>query len=151
MSMLSRAALVVIVGTVLSQCSRAEDASQSYQVVDDAIPVALTDLPGRPEAGRDVFLDRERGHCLLCHRVAPLRDPFQGTIGPDLSMIGSVLSKDQLRLRVVDQAALNPETVMPSYFKVSGLHQVGTAFAGKPVLTAQEVEDVVAYLASLKE
>ncbi|MDP6951450.1 MAG: sulfur oxidation c-type cytochrome SoxX [Alphaproteobacteria bacterium] len=106
---------------------------------------------GDPANGRTVFLDRERGHCLLCHRVASLDEPFQGDIGPDLSAVGERLSPAQMRLRIVDPTRLNPDTAMPAYHRTHDLHQVAEAYLGKPVLTAQEVEDVVAYLATLRQ
>ena len=86
----------------------------------------------------------------MCHGLPDLPDRETGNIGPPLAGVGARLSAAQLRLRVVDNAALNPTTVMPSYHRTTGLQRVGAAYAGKPVLTAQEVEDVVAYLLSLK-
>jgi L-cysteine S-thiosulfotransferase len=119
-------------------------------VVGDGIPEALSDSPGDAAIGRTVFIDRDRGHCLLCHRVAGLDEPFQGDIGPDLSAVGERLSPAQLRLRVVDPTQLNPDTAMPAYHRTRDLRQVAAAYVGKPMLTAQEVEDVVAYLATLR-
>ncbi len=122
-----------------------------YDIVEDSIPNSLTGAAGDAAAGRAAFIDRDRGHCLLCHSVSSIEDPFHGTIGPDLSAIGSSLTAGQLRFRVVDQTRLSADTVMPAYYRVKGLRQVDPPFQGKPILTAQEVEDVVAYLASLKE
>lgn len=119
-------------------------------MTDDTIQQALTDQPGNANNGLAVFLDRERGHCLLCHQVASLDATFQGNIGPDLSHVGEQLSEAQLRLRLVDGTRLNPNTVMPAYFRIDELRQVGTDYRGKTVLTAQEVEDVIAYLQTLR-
>ena len=96
------------------------------------------------------MLDRRVGNCLICHRVPVPQEPFQGEIGPDLGGIGSRLSTGQIRLRVVDPQRLNPATLMPPYHRIEGLRRVAPAFIGKPALTAQDVEDVVAWLASLK-
>ena len=73
-----------------------------------------------------------------------------GDLGPPLSGVGARLSAGQLRLRIVDTQRLNPQTIMPSYYRIDGLNQVGAAWRGKPVLTAQEVEDTVAYLLTLR-
>jgi len=122
-----------------------------YEIVGDGIVEALTDRGGDALNGRAVFVDRGRGHCLLCHEVASIDEPFQGTIGPDLSAVGDRLSAAQLRLRLVDTTRLNADTVMPAYYRVHDLRQVSEPYVGKPVLGAQEVEDVVAYLSSLRD
>jgi L-cysteine S-thiosulfotransferase len=95
-------------------------------------------------------LDRTIGACLLCH-AGPFPNPhLQGTIGPNLDGVGERLSPGQLRLRLVDPARLNPDTVMPSYHRTEGFRRVASPFQGKPVLPAQQIEDVVAYLATLR-
>jgi sulfur-oxidizing protein SoxX len=110
----------------------------------------LTDVPGDAQRGREVFLDRDAGHCLLCHQVEQLDASFQGNLGPNLSDIGNRLNTAELRERIVDPTRMNPETVMPAYYRTSNLRQVGTAYLGKPILTAQQVEDVVTFLSTLK-
>jgi sulfur-oxidizing protein SoxX len=109
----------------------------------------LTDTPGDAARGRAVVLDRERGHCLLCHEIAQLDEGFQGNIGPPLSAVGARLSPAAIRSRLVDPTRLNPDTVMPAYYRVDGLRQVAEAHRGRPILSAQELEDVVAYVATL--
>jgi sulfur-oxidizing protein SoxX len=109
----------------------------------------LTDRPGDPERGRAVLLDRDRGHCLLCHAIEQIDEGFQGNIGPPLSAVGDRLGTGELRARIVDPTRLNPRTAMPAYFRSEGLRQVAAEYVGKPILTAQEVEDVVAFLATL--
>ncbi|MEM7218052.1 MAG: sulfur oxidation c-type cytochrome SoxX [Pseudomonadota bacterium] len=104
---------------------------------------------GDPEAGRAVFIDRERGHCLLCHQVQQLDAPFQGNIGPDLSNVGARLDARMLRDRVTDPTRFNPDTAMPAYHRSDGLNQVMTRYADQPVLDAQELDDLVAYLLTL--
>lgn len=110
----------------------------------------LTEIPGDAESGRTVFLDRDTGHCLLCHQVEQVDESFQGNLGPDLSDAGSRLSTAELRERIIDPTRLNPETVMPTYYRTSGLRQVGTAYVGRPILNAQQIEDVVAFISTLK-
>jgi len=115
-------------------------------VMGDSIPAPLTAAPADVERGRAVFLDRDRGHCLLCHAITALDEPFQGNIGPELTGAGARLSVGQLRLRVVDASHLNPNTIMPPYFRTEDLHDVQADYRNRPVLNAQEVEDVIAYL-----
>jgi len=145
-----RTLIMLIALTAISTTAHADELV-AYEIVEDAISAPLTDQAGDPAAGREAFIDRDRGHCLLCHTVSSIEAPFHGTIGLDLSDVGSALTPGQLRLRVVDQTRLIPDTVMPAYFRVERLNQVAPEYAGKPILTAQEVEDVVAYLESLKE
>ncbi len=126
------------------------DALVPFEVVEDTIPAPLTSQPGDAERGRAVYVDRDRGHCLLCHVSAHVQEPFAGTIGPDLSTVADVYGAGQLRYRVVDSTLMNPDTVMPSYYRVDGLVQVDAAFDGQPVLTAQEVEDLIAFLLTFR-
>ncbi len=115
----------------------------------DTLP-PLTTEPGRVDAGLDVFVDRRSGHCVLCHRVAALDVPFQGDLGPDLSDVGRRLTSAQIRFRIVDASALNPETIMPPYYRTDGLVQVPRDLQNRTVLTREEIEHLVAYLASLE-
>ncbi|WP_315834307.1 sulfur oxidation c-type cytochrome SoxX [Bradyrhizobium prioriisuperbiae] len=122
----------------------------SYLVVDDAIPTSFTGQPGDPAQGRSIVANR-LNTCVLCH-PGPFADKaFQGDLAPDLAGTGSRWSKGQLRLRLVDASHLNPATIMPSYYRLDGLARVGTAWTDKPILSAQQIEDVVAYLATLRE
>jgi L-cysteine S-thiosulfotransferase len=96
-------------------------------------------------------VDRRRGACLLCHRGPFPEERFQGTLAPDLAGAGSRWSAGQLRLRLVDASRLDPGTLMPPYYRVDGLTRVGRAWLGKPILTAGEIEDVVAFLLTLRD
>jgi sulfur-oxidizing protein SoxX len=122
-----------------------------YRVDGDRIEASLTGRPGDPARGRQGVADRQLGLCLLCHAAPIPEERFQGNIGPDLRGVGARLSTGQIRLRLVDAARLAPETVMPSYYVVEGLNRVGQAWRGRPVLSAEQIEDVVAYLATLRE
>ncbi len=127
------------------------EALPSYTVVGDAIPEPLTGTSGDPVAGRAIVLDRRLGACLLCHTGPFPEERFQGTLAPDLSGAGSRWSAGQLRLRLVDATRLNPDTIMPPYYRVGGLTRVGSPWLGRPILTAQQVEDVVAFLTTLRD
>jgi sulfur-oxidizing protein SoxX len=120
-----------------------------YEIVEDAIPKPLTATPGDAGRGRAIVADRQVGLCLLCHR-GPFPHEQQGTLAPDLAGAGLRWSEGQLRLRLVDPRRLNPTTLMPSYHRIEGLQRVGPAWQGKPVLTAQQVEDVIAFLRTLR-
>jgi len=122
-----------------------------YTVVGDAIPAPLTGAPGDPARGRVIVTSRQRGLCLLCHSGPFPEERFQGDLAPDLAGVGSRLSEGQLRLRLVDSRRLDPDTIMPSYYRTDGLNRVGAAWRDKPVLNAEEIEDVVAFLASLRD
>jgi sulfur-oxidizing protein SoxX len=121
-----------------------------YTVVGDAIPAPLSGVKGDAARGRAIVADHNRGLCLLCHSGPFPGDKFQGNIAPDLSGAGSRWSEGQLRLRIVDASKLNGDTIMPPFYRIDGLTRVGSAYRDKPVLTAMEIEDVVAYLMTLK-
>ena len=107
--------------------------------------------PGDAARGRAIVANRSVGLCLLCHSGPIPEERFQGTLSPSLAGAGTRWSAGQLRLRIVDGARLNPDTIMPPYYRKAGLQRVAKAFEGKTILTAEQVEDVVAYLATLKE
>ena len=131
--------------------SAAQPALQPYKVVGDAIPESLTGRPGDPARGRAIVANRTVGLCLLCHSAPIAEERFQGNLAPSLAGAGTRSTPGQLRLRLVDAARLNPDTIMPPYYRVDGLTRVARSFDGKTILTAGQIEDVVAYLATLKE
>jgi len=121
-----------------------------YAVEGDAIAQPLAGLHGDAQRGRALVASRTQGLCLLCH-AAPLPDErFQGNLAPDLAGVGGRYTAGQLRLRVVDARRVNPASLMPPFHGVPGAARVGAAWAGKPILSAQQVEDVVAWLATLR-
>ncbi len=134
----------------VAAASAAANPPASFLVSGDEIVAPLGGAVGDAARGRAIVLDRAVGNCLICHRVPEPAERFMGDLGPDLAGVGARLTKGQLRLRVVDQTRLNPETVMPAYHRVDGLTRVAPEFRGLPVLAAQQVEDVVAYLAGLR-
>jgi sulfur-oxidizing protein SoxX len=121
-----------------------------YTVRGDAVPAPLGGLSGDVDRGRAIVADRRLGNCLICHQF-PLSDqPFQGEVGPPMAGVGARLSAGQIRLRLIDQSRLNPRTLMPPYYRVDGLTDVAPEYRGEPALTAQQIEDVVAYLVTLQ-
>jgi L-cysteine S-thiosulfotransferase len=128
----------------------AADGTRPLRVAADGIPDPLVAGGGDAARGRTLIVARESANCVLCHAVPDSAVRFYGDIGPSLAGIGTRLSVPQLRLRISDNLRLNPTTIMPSYYKIDGLDRVAGQYAGKPILSGQEVEDLVAYLASLK-
>ena len=122
-----------------------------YTVVGDAVPAPLVEAPGDPARGRAIVTSRQRGLCLLCHSGPFPEERFQGDLAPSLAGVGSRLSEGQIRLRLIDSRRLDPGSIMPSYYRTDGLDRVGAAWRGKPVLSAEEIEDVVAFLATLRD
>lgn len=116
-----------------------------------SFPGSLTDQPGDAARGRAIVANRTVGLCLLCHSAPIPEERFQGNLAPSLAGAGSRSTPAQLRLRLVDPARLNPDTIMPPYYRTQGLTRVARNFQGKTILTAQQIEDVVAYLATLKD
>lgn len=122
----------------------------SFVVVGDGIPAPLTTVPGDAARGRAIVANRQQGLCLLCHSGPFPEERFQGTLAPSLAGAGARWTVPQLRLRIADARRLNPQGLMPSLHRSEGFERVAPAFAGRPVLDAQQVEDVVAFLATLK-
>ena len=141
--------LTGIPGSVRAESLTVHDSTLApYRIVDGAIPDSLTGVAGDPVKGKAVAIDRKLGNCLSCHAM-PVSEADQGNVGPNLSGSGQ-LSIGQLRLRIVNAKSINPSTVMPAYYRVTGLHHVDIPFRNKTMLSAQQVEDVVAYLHTLK-
>ena len=125
-------------------------ALRPYVVSGDAIAESLTGMPGDATRGRALILERT-STCILCHSGPFPEAKFQGDLAPSIAGAGHRWSEGQLRLRLVDASRLNPATIMPSYYRVEGLVRVGQAWRGKPILSAEQIEDMVAYLMTLRE
>ena len=121
-----------------------------YEVRGDRIEASLTAQPGDPARGRAIVANRQVGLCLLCHPAPIAEERFQGNLAPDLAGVGTRYSEAQLRLRIVDPRHVNPSSFMPAFHSTANPSRVGGAWQGKPILTAQQVEDVVAWLSTLR-
>lgn len=117
----------------------------------DAMPESLTGARGDPARGRAIVASRQVGLCLLCHSGPFPEERFQGNLAPDLRGAGRRWSEGQLRLRIADSGRINPATIMPAYHRTEGLARVAAPWRGKPILTAEQIEDVVAFLVTLKD
>ena len=117
---------------------------------DDSLDKPLAPK-GDAARGRAIVVNRQTGLCLLCHSGPFPEEPLMGNIAPSLQGVGRRLSEGQLRLRIVDSSRVNPQTIMPPYYRTADLARVAPAYRGKPILDAQQVEDVVAFLATLRD
>ncbi len=131
-------------------CPTGAQGLRPYTVAGDAIPEPLTNARGDPTRGRALVVERS-STCILCHNGPFPEQKFQGDLAPSLAGTGSRWSEGELRLRLVDAARLNEATIMPSYYRTDGLTRVGTAWRDKPILSAEQIEDIVAYLVTLRE
>jgi L-cysteine S-thiosulfotransferase len=122
-----------------------------FEVSGDAVLKPLAGLKGDERRGEEIVRDRRAGNCLICHQFPFGDEPFQGEIGPAMMGIGTRLTAGQIRLRLIDESVINPGTLMPPYYRIENLTNVAPEYAGLPGLTAQQIEDVAAYLASLKQ
>ena len=119
-------------------------------VTGDAVVQSLTGSVGDPARGRAIIADRQKGFCLLCHGGPFPEEPLQGNLAPSLEGAGSRWNEGQLRLRLMDNKRVNPESIMPAYHRIEGLNRVGATWRDRPILSAVEIEDVLAFLMGLK-
>ena len=134
----------------ISVCFASPSPLLAQTFVGDRIVESLSGQPGDVARGRALVVSRQEGLCILCHSGPFPEERFQGNLAPDLATSSARLSSAQLRARIVDASRFNPDTIMPSYFRTGGLTRVAPQFAGQSILTAQDIEDVVAFLVSLK-
>jgi sulfur-oxidizing protein SoxX len=145
-----RSFLLVVAFAAGCDAAAAQEPLVTYDVVGEAIPKSLTGKPGDPVNGRALVVRRETT-CLLCH-AGPFPDQrFQGNLSPDLTGTGARWTEGELRLRLVDATRLNQATIMPSFYRIDGLNRVARNLRGRPILTAEQIEDVVAFLMTLKD
>ena len=124
--------------------------AQAAMVTGDAVVQSLTGSAGDPARGRAIIADRQKGFCLLCHGGPFPEEPLQGNLAPSLEGAGSRWNEGQLRLRLMDNKRVNPESIMPAYHRIEGLNRVGATWRDRPILNAAEIEDVLAFLMGLK-
>ena len=146
-----RAALLPVLAWMLAALAgcAAPGVLTPYQVQGDGISNRLSDAMPDPARGRALLVSRE-SNCTLCHAAPETGERFYGNVGPPLSGVGARLTAAQMRLRIVDPLFFNKESIMPAYYRVAGLNRVAETYRGKPVLNAEQIEDVIAYLLTLK-
>lgn len=151
MRIAAAAALVLLMGAASVSAETIKPADVKF--ADGAVAQSLTGQPGDADKGRQWFMGRKLGNCLACHVNSDMADqPYHGEVGPPLDGVAERWSPEELRAIVVNsKIALHEDTIMPGFYRDSGMNRVAEKFAGKTILTAQQVEDVVAYLLTLKE
>jgi sulfur-oxidizing protein SoxX len=135
---------------MLAMAMPAMAAADATVLAGDAVAQSLTGNAGDSQRGRAIIADRQKGLCLLCHSGPFPEEPLQGNLAPSLAGAGSRWNEGQLRLRLMDNKRINPESIMPAYHRIEGLNRVGPTWRDIPILNAAEIEDVLAYLMGLK-
>ena len=151
-------AIFALTASTLS-VSAQEIAPTAVSYNDGSVEMSLSGVPGDPAKGREILGSRSLGNCVACHMVTDLEDiPFHGEVGPPLDGAGDRWTEAELRGIVANAKLTFPDSVMPSFYKTEGFVRPGNAYTGKaaddtfgPLLSAQQIEDVVAYLVTLKE
>lgn len=144
------AAMLAVAGITAPATVAAEELVKFSIVDGSSVPNSLTGKAGDPVKGREIAINRKKGNCLACHALPVPEQPYHGEVGPELNSVAGRLSEGEIRLRIINPKYANPDTIMPAFYRTEGLHRVAKKFEGKPMLTAAEVEDVVAYLMTLK-
>ena len=145
------AGMGIATGIAGGTAALAQEALVKYMIDDESsIAQSLTGKPGDVAAGRKAAINRKLGNCLACHVIPIPEQAFHGEIGPDLAGIASRYSEGELRLRLVDSNVINPDSFMPAFYRNEGFHRVLKKFQGKTILSAEQVEDILAYLMTLK-
>ena len=124
-------------------------ATPATQIVRDLSPMPLAADPGNVARGREIVTGRD-GNCVLCHVIPATGATFMGNLGPTLAGVGARLNEAQLRRQLIDPQRLNPDSIMPAYARTDGFTQVGKSWRDKPILATQQIEDTVAFLATLR-
>ncbi len=127
------------------------ETSGKHLIEDSPIDRSMTNEPGNPEKGKQLVRDTSRATCLICHSLPIADEPDPGNIGPPLAGVADRYSEGELRLRLVNPKALNPETIMPSYFQSTGFSRVAEEYRDQSIYSAQEIEDVISYLLTLSD
>lgn len=143
-------ALGVVLSLSFITNATAAEKLMKYMVKDGAIAKSLTGKPGNAANGRKLAINRKQGNCLACHKLPIPEQPFHGEVGPDLNGVAGRLSEGQVRARIVNPKMDNPDTIMPAFYRNDGFTRVLKKFKGKSMLSASQVEDLVAYAMTLK-
>ena len=138
---------------IAAATASAETMPGDVTIEDGVVVLSLTGQAGDPAMGREWAAGRKLGNCLACHTTSDLKNqPFHGEVGPPLDGVGDRWNAGELRAILVNsKAVFGIETIMPAFYRTSGFNRTADKFEGKSILTAQQVEDVIAYLLTLKE
>ncbi len=152
--MISFGRLLAVVGvfaafTITTPIAASANELVKFKVVGKTIPKSLTGKPGDPKKGLETAVNRRKGNCLACHVLPNVKQADHGEVGPPLAGVAKRYKEGELRLRLVDSKKLNPDTIMPSYYRNTGYHRLQKKWKGKTIISAQDVEDILAYLKTL--
>jgi sulfur-oxidizing protein SoxX len=158
---MKRAISAALAATILAIPATADTVGPGDVVYEDgAVAASLTGVPGNPEEGANVMGSKSIGNCVSCHEISALPDiPFQGNVGPTLDGVADRWNEAEIRGIVANAKLTYDGTMMPAFYKVDGFIRPGNAYSGKaiavediePLLSAEQIEDVVAFLLTLKE
>ncbi|MCU7799343.1 MAG: sulfur oxidation c-type cytochrome SoxX [gamma proteobacterium symbiont of Lucinoma myriamae] len=147
-----------IIITLLISCFHNASASPEtidiidYVIENKSIIAPLGGLTGAPGSGRALVRNQNKGNCLSCHQLPIPEDDFHGNIGPSLYTVGLRFNAAQLRIRMADMKLINPLTIMPGYYRSpDSINRIAPQYEGSTILSAQEIEDIVSYLMTLKK
>ena len=145
--------LAIAVSAIFVSVNAAESSALvKYKITDEnSIDKSLTGVDGDPDKGRALSINRKKGNCLACHVMPIPEQQFHGNIGPELHGVGERYSKGEIRLRIVNPKVVNSDTIMPAFYRNSGFTRTHKKFRGKTILSAQEVEDILSYVAMIGE
>lgn len=148
-----KTALVFAIVAVAGWSSSTVSAAVKYTVKDGAIAKPLTGKKGDAVKGRATSINRKKGNCLSCHKMPIPEQDYHGNWGPDLKGVGSRYSEGEIRMRLVNPKVVNDATSMPAFYRTAseGLHRVQKKWKGKTILSATQIEDIVAYLVTLRD
>lgn len=151
--LLFTAAALLALASLADSPARAQNAAPlvKFEIKDGGIATSLTGKAGDPQKGRQAIVGRTLGNCIACHEITALKNElYHGNTAPSLDGVASRMGEGELRLRIVDGTKVNPDTMMPPFYRTDGLNKVMKRFQGTTILTAEQVEDVVAYLKTLR-
>ena len=140
---------ILLIAVALAAGCAAPNGGVQYQMSGGEIRLPLSSAATDAARGRKLLVSRD-SNCILCHAVPETGERFFGNLAPALSGVGKRLSAAQMRARIVDPQYFNQESIMPAYYRVEGLNRVAETYRGKPVLSAGQIEDVIAYLLTLQ-
>ncbi|MHA1546132.1 MAG: sulfur oxidation c-type cytochrome SoxX [Alphaproteobacteria bacterium] len=129
----------------------AADQHPKLKIVDDGVPVSLTGQAGDAASGMKIMINRKQGNCLACHVISKMSNqPFHGEIGPSLDGVAGRYNEAQFRLILANSKKVFDGTIMPAFYRDEGFSRTAKKFKGKTILSAKQIEDVIAFLLTMK-
>jgi len=150
-TLIGAAVVLAFSGAMVTGALAAKDKMKMEMKIPTSIAKSLTGKPGNADNGKKLVVNRKKGNCLACHVISDLKDQADhGNVGPPLDDVGSRIKAAELRAQIANPKGSNPDSIMPAFLKKEGFHRLQKKWKGKTIISAQDVEDVVAYLLTLK-